>query len=327
MDGDMFQLQSFFTTPLREITPGWTGIFIPDHPDAVRNASIGEQFLEGAEDYHRKYTNTGYFKGHIQNALQRITFPRSAPSILDVGSGSGNSVIPCLELFPESPVVATDLSPILLRMLKSHVDGVPEWRERLGCVCMDVSCDFFRPGAFDLVVGAAILHHLLDPRKLLGTVMRALRPGGAAIFFEPFENGNSILRMAYQEILSHPGVAGLDPKIAHLLRALVHDFEVRTGSDKSAPIYRKIDDKWLFTRHYFQTVADDLGFSELHILPLHAVDRPFTRQTEANLRLGCGLEPKNLPRFAWEILARYDGFFSPELKHDLLIEGAIILRH
>lgn len=323
----MKNLKRYFSVPLRAMSSKKTSVFIPDHPDAVRNASIGEQFLEGAGEYHNKYTNTDYFKGHIINALQHISFAQADPSILDVGSGSGNSVIPCLEIFPESTVVATDLSPVLLQMLADQAENVSEWQGRLGCVCMDVSCDFFRPGAFDLVIGAAILHHLIDPRDLLGTVLHALRPGGVAIFFEPFENGNSILRLAYQEILSSPLASELDAKIENLLRALDRDFEVRTGADKSDIVYRQIDDKWLFTRHYFESVADALGYSSMYILPMHAMDRPFSRQTETNLRLGAGLEPQDMPPFAWDILARYDNFFSPELKHDLMIEGTVILRH
>ena len=49
------------------------------------------------------------------------------------------------------------------------------------------------PGVADLAVGAAILHHILDPAKVLASCHRALKPGGWAIFFEPFEAGNTIV--------------------------------------------------------------------------------------------------------------------------------------
>jgi len=50
-------------------------------------------------------------------------------------------------------------------------------------------------------MGGAILHHLLNPEKAIKGAYRALKKGGYAIFFEPFENGNSILELAYSEIL------------------------------------------------------------------------------------------------------------------------------
>jgi hypothetical protein len=111
-----------------------------------------------------------------------------------------------------------------------------------------------------------------------------------------------------------------------VLRALVRDFEVRRGSDKSAPLYRGIDDKWLFTRSMFEDWASDAGFRELEIQPLHDVDRPFTAQTLANLRLAADLDEGGLPGWCWERLAIYDESFSAELKRDLLIEGSVLLR-
>jgi SAM-dependent methyltransferase len=246
--------------------------------------------------------------------------------IFDIGSGSGNSVFPCLELFQSGRVVATDLSPNLLAIMKQHADARPPLDERLAYVCVDACSDYLRAGAFDLTVGAAILHHLIDPRSAICAARRALRSGGIAIFFEPFENGNAILRLAYTQILDKAASgADLSPEVARLVSAIVEDYRVRTGTDKSAEIFQQIDDKWLFTRSYIEQCSKEAGFAECRIYPIHQVEQPFTRQTEVFLRLALAAPIDALPAWGWDILRSYDELFSPELKQDLLIEGAILL--
>ena len=107
---------------------------------------------------------------------------------------------------------------------------------------------------------------------------------------------------------------------------MVDDLTLRRGCDKSAPIFREIDDKWLFTRSYIEGRARTAGFDDVLIYPIHDVVRPFSHQTEVNLSLTPGAAPASMPAWAWEILDRYDRAFSPELKRDLCIEACIILR-
>jgi SAM-dependent methyltransferase len=352
-----FNASEFFRVPLVDMgsveRPDMAGIYMPEPEIGKAPIGLTDQFLEDADVYHRKYINTEYFKLLISDAMNRIGFRAERPAILDIGSGSGNSVFPCLELFPECRVVATDLSPNLLRILLDHVDRDGSSAGRVAPVCMDATRDYYAEGVFDLVVGAAILHHLIDPGAAIAAVSPALKPGGHAVFFEPFENGNAILRIAYAEILAragpserdapirrrtwrerfHVGAPSLAPRaddladdVRGLLRAMVDDLVRRSGSDKSAPLFQTIDDKWLLTRSYVEEKARAAGFDEVLIYPIHDVERPYSRQTEVNLSLGLGASPERMPAWAWEILDYYDRVFSLELKRDLLIEGCIILR-
>ena len=133
---------------------------------------------------------------------------------------------------------------------------------------MNASEPRFAPGGFDLVVGSAILHHILDPRDTVRACATALGPGGQAIFFEPFEIGFVVLRILYEEILANRTTLGLDDDVADLFQRNVLDIQVRTGTDKGPDLYRKIDDKWLFTRSYFERVRRECGFSRLSIYNL-----------------------------------------------------------
>ena len=352
-----FRVADYFRVPLIDLgsieRPDMAGIYIPG-PE-IGNAPVGlsAQFLEDAAVYHRQYSNTAYFKLLISDALKRMSFHPASPAILDIGSGSGNSVFPCLELFADCRIVATDLSPNLLRILLDHVNGAAGAAGRVAPVCMDATRDYYAEQVFDFVLGAAILHHLIDPGAAIAAASRALKPGGYAVFFEPFENGNAILRIAYAEILARAGsanrdapaaqsgwlrrlrgspppaeknVADLPDDVREMLRAMVDSLTIRSGADKSAQIFQQIDDKWLFTRSYIEQTARAAGFDDVLIYPIHDVQRPFSNQTEVNLSLGAGAARERMPAWAWDILDYYDRVFSLELKRDLFIEACIILR-
>ena len=83
--------------------------------------------------------------------------------------------------------------------------------DRISFVVGDAHHTPFGDESFDLIVGAAILHHL-DLRSSLLEVRRLLRPGGVAVFVEPLWH-NPILRLG--RLLS-PGTRTADE---HPLRA------------------------------------------------------------------------------------------------------------
>ena len=173
-------------------TPSGASIWrIADDPS---KATISDQFRANAADYHARYAAAGHFQALFEQALSATaTVIPPAPLVLDLGSGSGvNSVAPCLRLFPGARVVATDLSAELLAILGENL-GLMEARDQVACIVMDAMGDHVAHGAFDLVTGASILHHLLRPQLGLAAAARALKPGGKAIFFEPFD-GYSLIR-------------------------------------------------------------------------------------------------------------------------------------
>ncbi len=88
----------------------------------------------------------------------------------------------------------------------------------------------FADGAFDRVWGCAILHHL-DLAKAGAELRRVLRPGGVAVFCEPW-GGNPLLNLARQR-LPYPGKhrtpdeRPLTPEQVGQLRAMFEHVEVR----------------------------------------------------------------------------------------------------
>ncbi len=322
-------IEDCFAEPLLDLgadSAALGGILVPASQHGVAKVGVTDQFLARAGDYHERYANVPYFRALLDKAFAEAGGPTS-DVVLDIGSGSGNSVFGCLELLPEAHVVAVDISPDLLQILRDTIEAEPPLRGRVTPVCMSATHDPYRPGAFGLAVGAAILHHLPDPEAALTAIAHALEPGARAIFFEPFENGNAVLRIAYADLLERAERErrDVDAPGLRVLAELQRDYVFRAGIDPSSPGFLDIDDKWLFTRSMFEHYARAAGFAALDVSPLHELESPFTNQTRTNLSLGGGLGVDSLPDWCWERLATYDESFSIALKRDLLIEGRVVL--
>jgi SAM-dependent methyltransferase len=327
--------QDYFRTPLVDLgdsEPAFRGILTPEPEVGTEKAGVSDQFLANGAEYHRKYSNAAYFLGLFKKVFSRTPKPEGrALKILDIGTGPGvNSIQPCLELFPDCQIVATDLSPQLLAILRDYL--VTEGLEhRVATVCTDAMRDYIKPGSFDLVVGTAILHHLFDPAVAIQAAHRALKPGGLAIFSEPFE-GYALLRVMFENILAH---AARDPSLAPklteptvaALKTFISDFRLRSGRDKTDPVFNILDDKWLFTRNYLDEVGRAAGFKLLDIVSVHDMDRHLFRSiTTTLLRLSEGVSPEEVPDWAWAHIDIFDQSISHDLKQDLVMEGLVVFQ-
>jgi SAM-dependent methyltransferase len=114
--------------------------------------------------------------------------------ILELGSGAGEGAVYFARLGAD--VTATDISPDMLDVVKAVArhHGV-ELRTQL-CAATDLSA---LPGEhFDVVYAANLLHHV-EIEKCLEEVLRVLKPGGFAAFWDPIAHNpviNVYRRMA-----------------------------------------------------------------------------------------------------------------------------------
>lgn len=295
--------------------------------DEATQATISEQFTSRAEDYHQRYAASGHFEKLFRQALEETGATIAPqPLILDLGSGSGaNSVVPSLRLFPGARVVATDLSAELLGILALCL---PEGAgpERVLCVQMDAMGDHVAPGRFDLVTGASILHHLLRPEAGIAAAARALKPGGQAIFFEPFD-GWGIMRLAYERILAEAELRGepLQDSVAGALRAVAVDIAARTAPDANSPAFAALDDKWLFSREHIEAAARRAGFVGTKFVPHNSFRTLYQATAAIQLRLATGLADLTLPDWAMRILESHDRALTGAAKRAVMLEGTIVL--
>jgi SAM-dependent methyltransferase len=301
----------------------FSGISSPIYKEEIIRNYLTNQFIENAEIYFKKYSHNDYWNSLISNAVLKLNLDKKKYSnlmILDIGSGAGNTILPLIKLFPHSNIIASDLSIELLALLKQYIGS--EYNN-LHILQLNAEELDFKPDTFDIIVGGAILHHLIFPEKAIEGTYNALKTGGCAIFFEPFEAGNVILELAYTEIVEETKNY-LPNEIKIFLKAMINDYRVRKGRDKSLEIFKKIDDKWLFTKNYFNELYEKYNFKKIIIYPVHNTKIQFENQTITNLRLGLNKNANALPEWAWQIIRKYDRVFSEDLKHDLLMEGCII---
>src|SRR5215467_3945399 len=304
-------LASVFAEPLVDLgseNPLFAGVHTPRSTLGAAKIGVTSQFLENAEAYHRAYFDTGYWNFLLGNALAAARVDGAPRRVIDIGSGSGNSVIPLADRFPEAEIVATDISPQLLAILRDFLRKRPD-NDRFGLVCVDAMEARYRSGVADLAVGAAILHHILKPERVTASCFHALAPGGWAIFFEPFESGNALLKFVYRRILAEASAAERESAGFRFIERMVDDYK-RRERPRADPSYRDLDDKWMFTRTYFERIRAEQGWAELVTYALNVSPRGLHDQATVHLRLGAGLNAEALPAWAWAVIDETDAGMS-----------------
>lgn len=98
-----------------------------------------------------------------------------ASSLLDIGCGAGNFSLKILSYAPKLDVTLIDLSqPMLTRAVERIGRGLT--------IQGDIRQIPLQPASFDIVVGAAVFHHLRGEdewQAVFNKVYRSLRPGGS----------------------------------------------------------------------------------------------------------------------------------------------------
>src|SRR3954451_8773593 len=130
-----------------------------------------------------------------------------ARHVLDVGCGAGNYTLKLLEFLPNLDATLIDLSQPMLDRARERVS-----RATSGCITTiqaDIREVRLPDGEFDIVLAAAVLHHLRTDqewRDVCTALYRALRPGGSLWVFDLVESSipavQELMRRRYGEYLT-----------------------------------------------------------------------------------------------------------------------------
>jgi tRNA (cmo5U34)-methyltransferase len=130
-----------------------------------------------------------------------------ARHVLDVGCGAGNYTLKLLERLPNLDVTLNDLSQPMLDRARERVSRVTAGH--ITTIRGDIREITLPNGGFDIVLSAAVLHHLRTDQEWEGVVTafhRALRPGGSLWVFDLVESSmpavQLLMRRRYGEYLT-----------------------------------------------------------------------------------------------------------------------------
>jgi ubiquinone/menaquinone biosynthesis C-methylase UbiE/uncharacterized protein YbaR (Trm112 family) len=220
-----------------------------------------------------------------------------SPDAVEIGAGTGMLTLGLLREKAVSRLTATDVSPNFLRELRACAAD----DRALSLIACDANEQHFRSEAFDLVVGRLVLHHLLDYDVTLRNCRNMLKPGGAAVFFEPVLEGKTIVALLLALMLRCEEVTGGDAfsaderqKIRSLILHLLKSKLARSDREYLA----QLEDKYIFGIDQMRATGKLAGFSDVEFSNNGEV-RPAYWAYVAWTCLRLGIPARKVDRYRW----------------------------
>jgi ubiquinone/menaquinone biosynthesis C-methylase UbiE/uncharacterized protein YbaR (Trm112 family) len=231
---------------------------------------------------------------------------------LEIGAGSGVLTRGLLRHKAVRQVTAIDVSHRFLQMVAARTadDVTP-----VSLVACDANDAHFRSGSFDFVFGRSILHHLLDYDITISQCHRMLKPGGAAVFFEPVLDGKTVVTLLMALVLGcaeAPGSPLTPDDRQRIQRQIRHQTKSKTAPQDRESL-AKMEDKYVFEIDALRQVGLDAGFSSVDVLNNGDVDPTYWPYLSQTFRV-MGVAPEKIKAYRWigEAFANTYGLMFPD---------------
>ena len=105
----------------------------------------------------------------------------------------------------------------------------------------------------------------------------------------------------------------------------IADVKRRTGRDKTDDVYQEIDDKWLFSKAYFEEIALSAGFSSVIVENIHEPKGQLSSLIATFLRIGAMSSIEDLPQWARSYCYDADKMFL-ESASEITTEAIVVFK-
>jgi ubiquinone/menaquinone biosynthesis C-methylase UbiE/uncharacterized protein YbaR (Trm112 family) len=246
--------------------------------------------------------------------IERLGLQRECAA--EIGAGTGSLTLGLLQQKAVGRLTATDVSEKFLRILNTRV---ADYETPVSLVACDANERHFRSEAFDLVLGRAILHHLLDYDLTLRTCHHMLKKGGTAVFFEPILEGKIIVATMMALMLRYDHLTNggtLSPVDRKEIRKLINNYMKSKLYPQDRESLSLIEDKYIFAIDEMRRVGLAAGFAEVDYIN-NDFERPssywpFVREA----LLTKGISQQRIERYKWidgEFANTYGLMFADKL--------------
>jgi ubiquinone/menaquinone biosynthesis C-methylase UbiE len=248
-----------------------TGVIAFNQEMTEQNAYFDELYRAGHSHAKNKFQED--YAGAFNNSRERVEpYLKSAGlgimeqpienlSILDAACGSGWVTAGLLQNknILNCRFHAFDISPDGPEMLARFERSIQS-SNRLEISVQNAEAMTFGDATFDVIIGSSILHHFDAFESFLSDCRRILKPGGVAVFGEPFAIGYGLSAAA---LLIAQRQLGTNYS---LVEKNYNDIAFRNKSPRE--LLKKLVDKHLFFQSTFIPLAQQIGFSSVNfILP------------------------------------------------------------
>jgi len=304
-----------------------SGIFTVGYDEKTISAYMTDYYSSEASVEGQAYDLVDMYKDVFSLTLTQIK-PKHFETALELGAGFGSGTYAMAQLYPNMKIIASELSTQMLLKHKRTGTKYPTCEKQITRCQINADKLIFNDNCFDLVFGTATLHHVFNPKGIIKDIGRVLKPGGVAIFTEPFEPGYGLLRLAYTLILKQhqEGLLSLtNTQHNYLCSALDYWAYINVDNARTTDELKNMDDKWIFPYSFFDEVAELAGFDFVHKMPIVQISEEkchieniYKTHTQGN-----NIE---LPDSALELVRLIDKCFSKQQLESMPHDGVLILQ-
>jgi SAM-dependent methyltransferase len=173
----------------------------------VHFISAPRQFAGGEEEYD-EHIGGAYSEDLLRpgrGAWQLVVHHARRPiqSVLEIGSGGGTCSLGLVAAARNAQAIITDTSPAFLQMVRRKLSAAGLAMSSTAFATLaGEDLHLLPPASLDAIVVASALHHVSDWRAFLCNAAVLLRPGGVLVIQEPCREGQLIMGMALDVVLS-----------------------------------------------------------------------------------------------------------------------------